>query len=100
MACTAIDKLAEREFIYSTPTACEEARKRLAEAFDFWVELHDRWTDLENESGGATASETANKSLGPYEDKQFAALVKLDKFVQENTSSIPAASTSADVTST
>ena len=98
-ACTAIDKLTEREFIYSMPTACEEARKRLAEAFDFCVELHDRWTDLENDSGGTTASETANKSLGPYEDKQFAALAKLDKFVCDNTPSSPVASTSSDMTS-
>ena len=98
-SCTAIDKLIEREFIFSTPTACEEARKHLAEAFDFCVELHDWWIDLENESGSTTASETANKSLGPYEDKQFAALAKLEKYVRDNTSSTPIASTSADATS-
>ena len=99
-ACTAIDKLIECGYIYSTPAACEEARKHLAEAFDFCVELHDRWSDLENESGSTTASETANKSLGPYEDKQFAALPKLDKYVQDNTSLDPIASTSMSATST
>ena len=97
--CTAIDKLIERKFIYSTPTACEDTRKHLAEAFDFCVELHDRWSDLENESGSTTVSETANKSLGPYEDKQFTALAKLDKYVPDNMSSDQVASTSADVTS-
>ena len=80
-ACTAIEKLVERGFIYSTPVACEEARKHLADSFDFCVELHNRWTDLENESENKTASETANKSLGPYEDKQFVALAKLDKYI-------------------
>ena len=75
--CTAIDKLTERGFLYSTPAACEEARKRLAEAFYFCVKLHDRWSDLETKSGSKTASETANKSLGPYEDEQSAALANL-----------------------
>ena len=100
--CTAIEKLTECGFIYSTPTACDDARKRLTEAFDFCVELHDRWSDLENESGSGTASEmaseTANKSLGPYEDKQFAALAKLNKYIEGNTSS-PFTSTSSDTAS-
>ena len=81
------------------PAACEEARKRLAEAFDFCVELHDRWSNLETESGSKTASKMANKSLGPYKDEQFAALVNLDKYVQDNTSAIPIASTSTEVAS-
>ena len=34
-ACTAIDKLIEHEFIYSTTAACETAQKRLSDAFDF-----------------------------------------------------------------
>ena len=98
-ACTAIDKLTECGFLYSTPAACEEARKHLAEAFYFCVELHDRWSNLETESGSKTASETANKSLGPYEDEQSAALANLYKYVQDNTSAIPIASTSTDVAS-
>ena len=98
-ACTAIDKLTERGFIYSTLAACEEARKHLAEAFDFCVELHDGWNNIETESGSKAASKMANKSLGPYEDEQFTALANLDKYVQDNTSAIPIASTSTDVAS-
>ena len=83
-ACTAIDKLIEREFIYSTMAACETAQKRLSDAFDFCVELHDRWSDLESEAGNASAGETASKSLGPYEDKHFAALQKLASYVKKH----------------
>ena len=45
-ACTAINKLVEREWTYSTPNACEEASKKLNNDFDFCVKLHDRWSDL------------------------------------------------------
>ena len=83
-ACTAFDKLLECDFIYSTPTACETAQKRLSDAFDFCVELHDRWSDLETEAGNASASETAANSLTPYEDKHFAALRKLAGYVKKN----------------
>ena len=40
-ACTAIDKLTEREYTFATLAASDEALKRLLEAFDFCVELHD-----------------------------------------------------------
>ena len=40
-ACTAIDKLIDRQYTLSTPTEADEARKRLNEALDFCVELHD-----------------------------------------------------------
>ena len=83
-ACTAIDKLTECNFIYSTPGACDDALKRLTEAFDFCVELHDRWSDIKTETGNESASETASKSLGPYEDKQFPALAKLIEYVKKN----------------
>ena len=89
-ACTAIDKLIEREFIYSTPAACESAQQRLSDAFDFCVELHDRWSDLEEAAGNTAASETAGNSLGPYEDKQFAALQKLTGYVKRNSAQAPA----------
>ena len=95
-ACTAIDKLLECDFIYSTPAACETAQKRLSDAFDFCVELHDRWSDLESEAGNASAAETAANSLSPYEDKQFAALQKLASYVKKHSAkaqaSPPAAS--------
>ena len=62
--------------------------------FDFCVELHDRWSDLETESGNDSAGETASNSLGPYEDKQFAALRKLTSYVKKNSTqtSTPVAS--------
>ena len=98
--CTAIDKLTGCPFIYSMPAACDDTRKHLTEAFDFCVELHDRWSDLENEAGNKTASETANKSLAPYEEKQFSALTKLTECVDKHSkSSAPIPSTSSDVTS-
>ena len=84
-ACSVIDKLIGREYNYTTPAACEEARKRLTEAFDFCVDLHDRWSDLETEAGSESASEAADKSLRPYEEKQFMALEKLDEFISKNT---------------
>ena len=95
-ACTAIDKLLECKFIYSTPAACKTGQKRLTDAFDFCVELHDRWSDLETESGKDSAGETASKSLSPYEDKQFAALRKLASYVKKHSAqaSSPVASSS------
>ena len=96
-SCTAIERLTGCPFIYSTPAVCDNARKRLTEAFNFCVELHDRWSDLENEAGSETASETVNTSLAPYEDKQFSALAKLADYVDKNSkSSAPIPSTSSD----
>ena len=46
-ACTAIDKLTDREYTFATPAASNDARRRLLEAFDFCVELYDRWSDLD-----------------------------------------------------
>ena len=89
-ACTAIDKLTGCPFIYSTPAACDDARKRLTDAFNFCVELHDRWTDLENKAGNQAASETSNTSLAPYEEKQFSALAKLTEYVDKNSAKSPA----------
>ena len=57
-ACSAIDKLVERKFVSDTPAACSDARKCLVNAYDFCVELHDCWGDLETEAG----TETANKA--------------------------------------
>ena len=101
-ACTAINKLLECKFIYSTPAVCETAQKRLTDAFDFCVELHDRWSDLETESGNDSAGETASKSLGPYEDKQFTALQKLASYVKKHSAqaSLPVALSSKALAST
>ena len=93
-ACTAIDKLTEREYTFANPAASDEARKRLLEAFDFCVKLHDRWSDLDLLDGNELASETAAKSIKPYEEKQFAALAQLDKYIAENAT--PPATTAAD----
>ena len=83
-ACTAIDKLVERDFVFDTPAACSDARKRLTDAFDFCVELHDRWSDLETEAGTAAANEAAEASLKPYEERQDVALTKLNKYISKN----------------
>ena len=83
-ACTTIDKLVERDFVFDTPAACSDARKRLTDAFDFCVELHDRWGDLETEAGTASANEAAEASLKPYEERQDAALTKLNKYISRN----------------
>ena len=48
------------------------------------VELHDRWSDLETAASSDRASKTASKSLGPYEDNQFAASAKLNKYIKQN----------------
>ena len=86
-ACTAIDKLTDREYTFATPAASNDARRCLLEAFDFCVELHDRWSDLDTQDGKDSASETAEKSLKQYEDKQFEALEKLDKYIAKNAKS-------------
>ena len=83
-ACTAINKLIDREYTVDTMAASRDARKRLLEAFDFCVELHDRWSDLEILDGNESASETAEVSIKPYEEKQFASLKKLDQYIAEN----------------
>ena len=83
-ACTAIDKLTDREYTFATMAASNDARKRLLETFDFCVEPHHRWSDVDTRDGNDSASETAKKSLKQYEDKQFAALVKLDKYIAKN----------------
>ena len=82
-ACTAIDKLIDCHYTLSMPTEADEARKRLNEALDFCVELHDRWSDLELFGGNESASETAEKSLKPHEEKQFTALEKLAQYISE-----------------
>ena len=96
-ACTAIDKLVDRRFVYNTPAACSDACKRLIEAYDFCVELHDRWSDLETKAGTEKASKTAEESLRPYEDKQHAALSKLAEYVAANSSVAPTPRTPAAV---
>ena len=96
-ACTAIEKLTKCPFIYSTPAACEEARKGLNDSYDFCVELHDRWSDLEIESGNESATQAAYESLSPYEDKQFEALAKLAKYIEENSRSAIPQSTSTTI---
>ena len=99
-ACSAIDKLVEREFVFDTPAACSDARKHLVDAYDFCVELHDRWSDLETESGKETANEAAEVSLKPYEEKQHAALTKLNSYIAKNSSaSTPSSRASSNVAS-
>ena len=85
-ACTMIDKLVERKFVFDTPAACSDARKRVVNAYDFCVKLHDRWSNLETEAGTETASERAEVSLKPYEEKQHATLTKLNEYIANNSS--------------
>ena len=82
-ACTAIDKLIDHQYTLSTPTEADEARKCRNEALNFCVELHDPCSDLELLDSNESASETAEKSLKPYEEKQFAALEKLTQYISE-----------------
>ena len=88
-ACTAISKLIERPYVYSTPAACDTARQRLEEAYDNCVELHDRWTDLQSlsaetaEAEAAAARSTA-ESIKTYEEKYFEALKILDGYIDSN----------------
>ena len=91
-ACTAIDKLVDRKYVFDTPAACTEARKRLVEAYNFCVELHDCWSDLETQAGVETANEAAEVPLKPYEDKQYAALSKLNEYIAKDS---PAQASSA-----
>ena len=65
-ACTTIDKLTDCEYTFATTAASNDARKRLLEAFDFGVELHDPWSDVNTRDGNDSASETAEKSLKQY----------------------------------
>ena len=85
-ACSAIDKLVERKFVFDTPAACTEARKRLTDAYDFCVELHDRWSDLGIEAGNENANEDAEVSLKPYDEKQDKALTKLNEYIAKYSS--------------
>ena len=45
-ACTAIAKLSQRSFNYSTPAVCNAACKQLQDAFYFCVAVHERLGDL------------------------------------------------------
>ena len=101
-ACTAIDKLIDREYTFDTLAASQDTRGRLLEAFDFCVKLHDRWSNLDILDGNDSASETAKQSIKTYEEKQFASLARLDKYIAENAkaqTSTPVAET-PDQTST
>ena len=88
-ACSAIDKLVERKFVFDTPAACTDARKRLADAYDFCVELHDRWSDLGTEAGDEKANEAAEISLKPYEERQDKAFTKLNEYIAKYSSTTP-----------
>ena len=88
-ACSAIDKLVERKFVFDTPAACTDARKRLADAYDFCVKLHDRWSDLGTEAGDEKANEAAEISLKPYEERQDKALTKLNEYIAKYSSTTP-----------
>ena len=57
---SAMAKLVEREWTYSTPNACEEARKKLHETYYFCAKLHDRWSDLE--APAASMAESVGKA--------------------------------------
>ena len=81
------DRQTNGEYTFATPAASNDARRCLLEAFYFCVELHDRWSDLDTRDGNDSASETAEKSLKQYEDKQFAALEKLDQYIAKNAKS-------------
>ena len=88
-ACTAITKLVERPYIYSTPAACDRARQQLEEAYDRCIELHDRWSDLqaaaaESADAEAAAAKTTADSIKTYEDKYFDALRTLDGYIAGN----------------
>ena len=85
-ACSAIDKLVERKFVFDTPAACSDARKHLADAYDFCVELHDRCSDLGTEAGDDKANKAAEVSLKPYEERQDKALTKLNKYIAKYSS--------------
>ena len=85
-ACSAINKLVERKFVFDTPAACSDSRKHLTDAYDFCVELHDRWSKLETEAGNETADEAAEISLKPYKEKQDTALTKLNEYIAKHSS--------------
>ena len=85
-ACSAIDKLVEHKFVFDTPAACTDARKHLTDAYDFCVELHNRWSDLGTEAGNESAKEDAELSLKPYEEKQDKALTKLNEYIAKYSS--------------
>ena len=85
----------ERKYVFDTPAACTEARKRLVDAYDFCVELHDRWSDLETQAGEEAANEAAEISLKPYEDKQYAALNKLNEYIAKNSPALTSSSTTS-----
>ena len=90
-ACNAVTNLTAGSFTYATPAACDNARKRLEDAFDFLVELHDRWTDLETADGNEKACDKANESLDQYEDNTLKALTKLNTYISANApATIPA----------
>ena len=87
-ACTAIAKLKERPYTYATPAACDESRKRLQEAYDLCLDLHNRWTDLDSDEKGP---EKADSSMQPYEEKYYASLLELEKYIAANTKTAAAA---------
>ena len=79
--CTSVNKLVLHPYIYSTPAACNTARKRLEEAYDFCIELHDRWGDLQ---AADDAAKTSAESLQPYEGKYYAALQELNDYIAKS----------------
>ena len=79
-ACTTIEKLKAWPFTYATTASCDEARRRLQQAYDFCVELHDRWGDL----GDDEDAKESVKSLKPYEDKYFTAMQALEEYIASN----------------
>ena len=85
-ACTAITKLIERQYNYSTPAACDAARQQLHDAYELCVALHDRLEYLapEKTPEGAPAATEIAASLKPYETKYYAALEALDAFIAAN----------------
>ena len=84
-ACSAIERLVKRPYIYSTANECAEARKRLHRTFEHCVELHDKWEILEQKAGVATATAETAESIEKYEKKYHDALDALDNYIKTAT---------------
>ena len=83
------------KYICSIPTTCEEARAQLEENYQFLVELHDCYKDLESQSPTDVAS--AIDSLDSYEGKYHAAQDQLVAYIAANEGPRSSASIAAAV---
>ena len=100
-ACSAIGKIIKRPYIYSTANECAEAHKRLHQAFEHCVDLHNKWEVLELSAGTVSASKETAESLAPYETKYHNALDALDSYIKTATAAMaPTAAPEAPTTAT